>query len=129
MAHEVMAKLEKELGRPVNPLEGLLRVGSDPDQPVSIRVQCYSEACLYLFPKLQSQSVVVEGPLEVAHVDFTPVLKNAAAVQMLQDLALQMTAQAQELDMTAQAQALDTPEVRALPPGPSGTDSHGHWNE
>lgn len=58
-AHEVMVKLERELGRPVNPLEGLLRIGSDPQQPISLRVQCMTEACPYLFPKLQNQALDV----------------------------------------------------------------------
>jgi hypothetical protein len=59
---EVMARLEADLGRSVNPLEGLLRIGADESQAISVRMSAMIESLPYIFPKLQQQSVALTGP-------------------------------------------------------------------
>jgi hypothetical protein len=89
MAHEILTQLEKQLGRECNPLEGLLRIGADSTQPVSVRVQCWSEALPYLYPKLQSQAVAIsgpDGPIEIA--DVTGLMENPDLVAMAQELSI-----------------------------------------
>jgi hypothetical protein len=91
-AQDILSQLEAELGREVNPLEGLLRIGSDTKQPLSIRVQCMTEALPYLYPKLQSQAVAVthdESPVNNT-VDMTVLLSTPDAVEAVQKLALLM---------------------------------------
>ena len=65
-AYEVMAQLERELGRKiVNPLEGLLRTASDPKTAEAVKIQCWVECLPYLYPKLQASSTQVSGSMEV----------------------------------------------------------------
>src|SRR5438105_1404033 len=89
MAHEIVAKLEKELGRSVHPLEGLLRIGADESQPVELRVTCMKEALPYVLPRLQQRSVAItgadDGPVEVVPAGLTEaIMADPVAVQLAQ---------------------------------------------
>jgi len=95
MAHEVMAQLEAELGRKVNPLEALLRIASDPKQPVTIQVQCLAECLPYLYPKLQSQALAVsrgdDGPADGQAEMMAVVLSSPELVEAAQRMSLAMS--------------------------------------
>ena len=131
LAHEILAGLEAELGRKVNPLEGLLRIGNDPEQPVTVRVQCLSECLPYLWPKLQSQAVQVtrdDDPAD-ATLDITSIiLADPDLVDAAERLSLAVSAPRQ-----APAQIpgpADSP--KALPDDRDFTEdlarqSNGHW--
>lgn len=89
---EVMARLEADLGRSVNPLEGLLRIGADESQAISVRMSAMIESLPYIFPKLQQQSVALTGPsggpVEVAALDVSAILANPALAEAAQEIAL-----------------------------------------
>jgi hypothetical protein len=133
MAQEVMNQLEGELGRQVNPLEGLLRIGSDLTQPVSIRVQCMAEALPYLYPKLQSQSLAVtrdDDPADTTNVDITSIiLADPSLCDAAQRLAIAMSAQEPAPARTCGP----ADEPRALLPAgydpsePPARDHNGHY--
>lgn len=80
MAHEVIAALEKELGKSCHPLEGLLRLASDESQSVELRATCYRDALPYVLPRLQQQSVSLsgpnEGPIQLATLDVGDLITN-----------------------------------------------------
>lgn len=94
MAHEIIAALEKELGRPCHPLEGLLRIATDETQPVELRANCYRDALPYCAPRLQQQSISLtgadEGPLAVASLDLTTLLADPKATDVLLQAAMLM---------------------------------------
>lgn len=117
VAHEVLAQLEAELGRAVNPLEGLLRIGADVNQPMAIRVQCMSESLTYLFPKLQSQTVALtgptgDGPVEVATLDVSAVLANPQLAAAAQELALMVIEQEALAEGQPQPRLIDQPQYK-----------------
>jgi hypothetical protein len=89
---EVMARLEADLGRSVNPLEGLLRIGADESQTISVRMSAMIESLPYIFPKLQQQSVALTGPsggpVEVASLDVATILADPKLADAAQQLAL-----------------------------------------
>ena len=117
MAQEVMNQLEAELGRQVNPLEGLLRIGSDLTQPVAIRVQCMAESLPYLYPKLQSQALAVttreDNGLDLACIEMERAMAAPGGVEIIQRAALLMA---------AQDAPLDSAPARILPPGDTYQD-------
>ncbi len=93
MAMEVMTQLERDLGRPVNPLEGLLRIGSDPDQPTDVRVQCMAECLPYIYPKLQTQNLAVSGAVDMdrspaVDIDINAILMDPKLAEAAQTLSL-----------------------------------------
>ena len=118
MAQEVMNQLEAELGRQVNPLEGLLRIGSDLTQPVAIRVQCMAESLPYLYPKLQSQALAVttreDNGLDLACIEMERAMSTPDGVEIIQRAALLMAAQDAPLD--------SAPTPRVIPPGDTYQD-------
>jgi hypothetical protein len=94
MAHEIIAALEKELGRPCHPLEGLLRIATDETQPVELRANCYRDALPYCAPRLQQQAIEItganEGPLALATLDLTTLLADPKATEVLLQAAMLM---------------------------------------
>jgi hypothetical protein len=136
LAHEVMNRLEAELGRPVNPLEGLLRIGSDPTQPVSIRVECMSECLQYLWPKLQSQSVAVSGPddgpvqLAAVSVSLDLIRSNPELAHAAQTLSIGLSAAGSEsappLELEA-APPLDVEPSGSIDDGERAKTERGPW--
>lgn len=116
MAMEVLAQLEEELGRPVNPLEGLLRLGSDPNQPTDVRVTCMTSALPYLYPKLAQQSVALtgpsgEGPVQTVHFDIAEILKDQQLSEAAQDLALALA----QAESAAHRREHGLPDAKLLP--------------
>ena len=91
MAREILAQLEEDLGKSINPLEGLLRIGADTSQPMDVRIQCMRECLPYIFPKLQNQSVTLtyeDDPVESVSIDIQAVLMHPEMAKAAQDLAL-----------------------------------------
>ena len=129
MAQEVMNQLEVELGRQVNPLEALLRTGADTTQSLSIRVECWTQALPYLYPKLQSRSLAVttredDGP-ELACLEMERILSTPEGVEAAQRMALLLVpapapAQICEPDQALPAPARDPIEDLERQP-------NGHW--
>ena len=93
LAHEIIAALEKELGRTCHPLEGLLRIATDEAQPVELRANCYRDALPYVLPRLQQQMIGVTGALEVENrasveINMTTLLKDPKLADAAQTLAM-----------------------------------------
>lgn len=129
-AMQVMTRLEAELGHPINPLEGLLRIGSDANQPVAIRVECMTECLPYLWPKLQSQSLAVtrdDDPADSA-IDITNIiLSSPELVNAAQILSLALVSEPAPRRIDGPAD-----EPRVLPAGydpsePPLRDHKGHY--
>jgi hypothetical protein len=97
MAQEVMNQLEAELGRQVNPLEALLRTGADTTQLLSIRVECWTQALPYLYPKLQSQALAVttreDNGLDLACIEMERAMSTPDGVEIIQRAALLIAGQ------------------------------------
>lgn len=121
-AMEVMAELERKLGRSVNPMEGLLTLGSDPAQPTDVRIQCMTECLPYLFPKLQSQTVALtgpngDGPVEVATLDVGAIItQRPELASALTELSLMLSEQEGQADRPERGlpepRLIDMPEYR-----------------
>ena len=93
LAHEIIAALEKELGRPCHPLEGLLRIAADTSQPMELRAACNRDALPYVLPRLQSQAIAIASSLEAevsASVDFdlTTLMADPNKSRVLQEAAM-----------------------------------------
>ncbi len=92
-----MNQLEAELGRQVNPLEALLRTGADTTQLLSIRVECWTQALPYLYPKLQSQALAVttreDDGLELACIEMERAMSTPDGVEIIQRAALLIASQ------------------------------------
>jgi hypothetical protein len=97
MAQEVMIQLEGELGRQCNPLEALLRTGADTTQLLSIRVECWTQALPYLYPKLQSQALAVttreDNGLDLACIEMERAMSTPDGVEIIQRAALLIAGQ------------------------------------
>lgn len=117
MAQEVLAQLETELGKSVNPLEGLLRIGADVNQPMPIRVQCMSESLPYLYPKLQSQSVALtgpngDGPVEIATLDVGAIItQRPELANALTEFSLMLTEQETQAEWAARGLPAPVPQL------------------
>jgi len=94
LAHEIIAALEKELGRPCHPLEGLLRIAADETQPMELRAACNRDALPYVLPRLQQQAISLtgadEGPVALATLDLTTLLADPKATEVLLQAAMLM---------------------------------------
>jgi hypothetical protein len=117
VAQEVLAQLEAELGKSVNPLEGLLRIGADTAQPLAVRVQCMSESLPYLFPKLQSQTVALtgpngDGPVAIATLDVGDLITHRPELaNALVEASLLLTAQEAQADWEARGLPAPLPQL------------------
>lgn len=106
MAHEVIATLEKELGKSCHPLEGLLRLASDESQSVELRATCYRDALPYVLPRLQQQSVSLsgpnDGPVEIATLDVGDLITHRPELAAaLVEASLLLTEQEAQADWAA----------------------------
>jgi hypothetical protein len=122
MAHEVIATLEKELGKSCHPLEGLLRLASDESQSVELRATCYRDALPYVLPRLQQQSVSLsgpnDGPVEIATLDVGDLITHRPELAAaLVEASLLLTEQEAQPDWAARGLAapqklLNEPDYR-----------------
>jgi hypothetical protein len=121
MAHEVIATLEKELGKSCHPLEGLLRLASDESQSVELRATCYRDALPYVLPRLQQQSVSLsgpnDGPVEIATLDVGDLITHrpelAAALVEASLLLTEQEAHADRIERgLPEPRLIDMPEYR-----------------
>lgn len=115
VAQEVLAQLEAELGKSVNPLEGLLRIGADTAQPMAVRVQCMTESLPYLFPKLQSQTVALtgpngDGPVAIATLDVGAIItQRPDLANALAEASLMLTEQETQAEWDARGLPMPQP--------------------
>ena len=116
MANEIIAALEKELGKPCHPLEGLLRIAADESQPMELRAACNRDALPYVLPKLQQQmiGVGVAGALELearasVQIDLHAMMKDSKLLEAAQTLAMAVCE-----DQAAQIEAQRGPGPRLL---------------
>ena len=83
LAEAIFDKLEKEIG-PVDPIEGLLRIGSNKKLPVATRIEALKAVLPFLYPRLQAMALTsnsetpTEVKIDVAGIIASPELATAA---------------------------------------------------
>ena len=125
-AQEAMEALAIKLKRDVediDPLLGLLKIGSNTALPETVRMEAMALCLPFVYPRLQSQQVELSGPNEgpVNVVDFSVL--SPQAIEAAQKLAIAMAS-------SAPAQ-LPAPSVESRPaPDPTielEKDRTGNW--
>ena len=124
MAHEIIAALEKELGKPRHPLAGLLRIAADTTQPMELRAACNRDALPYVLPRLQNQAIAVAASLEAevsASVNFDLVwpMADPTRARILQDAAFLLTE-----EMVGEIQS---DRRKGTNPATQGTTRRSYW--
>jgi len=127
MAHEIIATLEKQLGRSCHPLEGLLRIAADESQPVELRATCFRDALPYVLPRLQQSAVAVAGSLEVdgppsVEINIDALIKGD---ESLRNSAIQVAMALCE----AECAEVEGDQPQRLLSSPMEKDQQGHWKE
>lgn len=107
-ARDLIERLNEELGKNVDPLEGLLRLSADTALPVEFRADCMKATISFIYPKLQAQNQEISVASEVhCELDVAALLASPELSHKAMELSMAIQCAKQQAQIAPADNILD----------------------